>query len=77
MNDLTGGDPTMLRELVEMFYKQTSQAVEADRGRRPRRNATQVRRVAHSCKGASATLGMTQLSKPMLRAGKNGASKAS
>jgi CheY-like chemotaxis protein len=44
-----------------MFYKQTDAAVEANRGRHARGKADEVRHVAHSCKGASATLGMTRL----------------
>jgi signal transduction histidine kinase/two-component SAPR family response regulator/HPt (histidine-containing phosphotransfer) domain-containing protein len=66
MNDLTGGDPAMLKELVEMFYKQTSQQMVQIEAAVREGNATQVRHVAHSCKGASATLGMTQLAKTML-----------
>ena len=72
MNDLTGGDPTMLNELVEMFYKQTSQQLKQIEDAVRAGDATQVRHVAHSCKGASATLGMTQLSKLMLALEKMG-----
>jgi len=72
MNDLTGGDPAMLNELVEMFYKQTSQQMKQIEDAVRAGDATQVRHVAHSCKGASATLGMTQLSKLMLALEKMG-----
>jgi signal transduction histidine kinase/HPt (histidine-containing phosphotransfer) domain-containing protein len=72
MNDLTGGDPAMLSELVEMFYKQTTQQMAQIEAAVREGNATQVRHVAHSCKGASATLGMTQLSKLMLALEKMG-----
>jgi CheY-like chemotaxis protein len=58
---LTDGNADGLRELVEMFLKQTHKqfgqiqaAILADK-------ADDVRRVAHSCAGASATLGMTHL----------------
>jgi two-component system, sensor histidine kinase and response regulator len=66
LNDLTDGDVNSLRELVEMYYTQTAkqleQMIEAARS-----NDTDiVRRVAHSCAGASATLGMTRIV-PMLR----------
>jgi len=73
MNDLTGGDPAMLNELVEMFYKQTTQQMAQIEAAVREGNATQVRHVAHSCKGASATLGMTHLSKMMLALEKMGA----
>jgi len=67
MRDLTDGNADGLRELVEMFMKQThkqfDQIAEAIRNG----NADNVRRVAHSCAGASATLGMTHLV-PKLRA---------
>jgi len=66
LNDLTDGNADSLRELVELFLKQTTQqlgqletAVRANR-------ADDVRRVAHSCAGASATLGMVRLV-PLLR----------
>ncbi|HEX3889407.1 MAG TPA: response regulator [Verrucomicrobiae bacterium] len=72
MNDLTGGDPAMLGELADMFYKQTSQQLKQITDAVLAGDATQVRHIAHSCKGASATLGMTQLSKLMLALEKMG-----
>jgi signal transduction histidine kinase/two-component SAPR family response regulator/HPt (histidine-containing phosphotransfer) domain-containing protein len=66
MNDLTGGDPASLRELVEMFDKQTTQQLVQLEAAIAASDASQVRHVAHSCKGASATLGMTHLAKLML-----------
>ena len=66
LNDLTDGNADSLRELVDLFIKQTSQQLEqleaAVRANKPE----DVRRVAHSCAGASATLGMTRLV-PLLR----------
>jgi len=66
MNDLTDGNFDGLRELVGIYFKQTqtqfAQMQEAIRDGKP----DQVRRVAHSCAGASATLGMTFLV-PLLR----------
>ena len=61
MNDLTDGNNDSLRELVEMYFNQTNgQMVQMHAAIRAG-NAEDVRRVAHSCAGASATLGMTQL----------------
>jgi histidine phosphotransfer protein HptB len=64
--DLGGGNAESLCELVELYFKQTLEqlaqletAVQADK-------AEEVRQVAHSCAGASATLGMTRLV-PLLR----------
>ena len=64
--DLGGGNAESLCELVELYFKQTlgqlaqlETAVQANK-------AEEVRQVAHSCAGASATLGMTRLV-PLLR----------
>ncbi len=64
--DLGGGSAESLRELVELYFKQTTgqlaqleTAVQANK-------AEEVRQVAHSCAGASATLGMRRLV-PLLR----------
>jgi HPt (histidine-containing phosphotransfer) domain-containing protein len=67
MNDLTDGNQDSLRELVEMYFNQTQKQFGQLRDAIQTNNADQVRRVAHSCAGASATLGMTQLV-PILRA---------
>jgi signal transduction histidine kinase/ActR/RegA family two-component response regulator/HPt (histidine-containing phosphotransfer) domain-containing protein len=72
MNDLTGGDTTSLRELVDMYYKQTTTQMAQIEAAVREGNATQVRHVAHSCKGSSATLGMTHLAKLMLALEKMG-----
>jgi HPt (histidine-containing phosphotransfer) domain-containing protein len=60
------GDPGGLRELVELYLKQTIQQMAQLEEAVRARNAGDVRRVAHSCAGASATLGMTRLV-PLLR----------
>jgi CheY-like chemotaxis protein len=61
MTDLTDGNADSLRELVEMFLQQThKQFAQIEAAIREGR-AEDVRRVAHSCAGASATLGMTHL----------------
>ena len=61
LNEMAGGDKDMLRELVDLFYKQTTkqlgQLEEAVRANK----AEEVRHLAHSCKGASATMGMAPL----------------
>jgi HPt (histidine-containing phosphotransfer) domain-containing protein len=55
-----------MRELVELYLKQTTQQITQLEAAVRANNADEVRRVAHSCAGASATLGMTRLV-PMLR----------
>lgn len=61
MRDLTDGNSDSLRELVEMYLKQTHKQFEQMQAAIRENNADTVRRVAHSCAGASATLGMTHL----------------
>jgi hypothetical protein len=59
MTDLTDGNQDQLRELVEMYLKQTSKQFAQMETAIRDGNAEVVRQVAHSCAGASATLGMT------------------
>jgi CheY-like chemotaxis protein len=66
LNDLTDGSAESLRELVELFFKQTAQQLAQLEAAARANKADDVRRVAHSCAGASATLGMTRLV-PMFR----------
>jgi HPt (histidine-containing phosphotransfer) domain-containing protein len=66
LNDLTDGDADSLRELVDLFFKQTSQQLEQLEAAVRANKAEDVRRLAHSCAGASATLGMTRFV-PLLR----------
>ncbi len=61
MKDLTDGNVDNLRELVEMYFNQTQKQFIQLREAIRDGKADAVRRVAHSCAGASATLGMTQL----------------
>jgi HPt (histidine-containing phosphotransfer) domain-containing protein len=61
MKDLTDGNADGLRELVEMFLKQTHRQFDQIGAAIRAGKADDVRRVAHSCAGASATLGMTHL----------------
>ncbi len=74
MNDLTDGNADSLRELVEIFFKQTQGQFTQLRTAISDGNADQVRRVAHSCAGASATLGMNRLAPLMRQLEKLGAS---
>ncbi len=66
LNGLVDGDVNGLRELIELYLKQTTQQLAQLDAAARAKNADEVRRVAHSCAGASATLGMTRLV-PMLR----------
>jgi signal transduction histidine kinase/DNA-binding LytR/AlgR family response regulator len=61
MLDLTDGNNDSLRELVEMYLKQTTKQFAQINEAIVAGNADSLRRVAHSCAGASATLGMTHL----------------
>jgi signal transduction histidine kinase/HPt (histidine-containing phosphotransfer) domain-containing protein len=61
MNDLTDGNNDNLRELVEMYFVQTQKQFVQMREAIRDGQADQMRRVAHSCAGASATMGMTHL----------------
>jgi signal transduction histidine kinase/HPt (histidine-containing phosphotransfer) domain-containing protein len=61
MLDLTDGNNDSLRELVEMYLKQTHKQFDQMQAAIRDNNADTLRRVAHSGAGASATLGMTQL----------------
>jgi signal transduction histidine kinase/DNA-binding LytR/AlgR family response regulator/HPt (histidine-containing phosphotransfer) domain-containing protein len=61
MNDLTDGNDDSLRELVDMYLKQTHKQFGQMQTAIRENNSDSLRRVAHSCAGASATLGMTRL----------------
>mgnify|MGYP001545751024 CR=1 FL=1 len=74
VNDLTDGNLESLRELVDMYFKQTQKQFVQLREAIRDGNADQVRRVAHSCAGASATLGMTHLVPKLRELEKLGAS---
>jgi signal transduction histidine kinase/HPt (histidine-containing phosphotransfer) domain-containing protein len=74
MKDLTDGNADGLRELVEMFLKQTSKQFDQIGAAIRDGKADDVRRVAHSCAGASATLGMTHLVPKLRELEKLGAS---
>jgi signal transduction histidine kinase/HPt (histidine-containing phosphotransfer) domain-containing protein len=65
LNDLTDNNADSLRELVEMYFKQTNGQFEQIAAALRAGNGGEVRRVAHSCAGASATLGMMRLGQLM------------
>ena len=64
--DLGGGDSESLRELVDLYVKQTTGQLAQLQAAVQANKAEEVRQVAHSCAGASATLGMKRLV-PLLR----------
>jgi CheY-like chemotaxis protein/HPt (histidine-containing phosphotransfer) domain-containing protein len=76
MKDLTDGNADGLCELVEMFLKQTHKQFEQMEAAISSGKADDVRRVAHSCAGASATLGMTHMVPKLRELEKLGASGA-
>jgi CheY-like chemotaxis protein/HPt (histidine-containing phosphotransfer) domain-containing protein len=64
--DFTNGDPESLRELATLYIEQTATQVEQIAAAVQAGAPGEVRRVAHSCAGASATCGMRRLV-PLLR----------
>jgi CheY-like chemotaxis protein len=66
LNDMTDGNAENFRELVELYFKQTAQQLDQIGAAVGANDADKVRHVAHSCAGASATLGMVRIV-PLLR----------
>jgi CheY-like chemotaxis protein len=66
LNDFTNGDFNDLRDLVTLYIKQTTGQVEQLTNAVKAGSTVEVRRLAHSCAGASATCGMTKIV-PFLR----------
>ena len=66
LNDFTEGDPGQLRELATLYVQQTEEQIEQLIAAVQANAPQQVRRLAHSCAGASATCGMKGLV-PLLR----------
>jgi HPt (histidine-containing phosphotransfer) domain-containing protein len=64
--DFTNGNPDDLRELINLYLKQTGEQVAQLAAAVAADSAAEVRRLAHSCAGASATCGMGGIV-PMLR----------
>ncbi len=76
LNDLTDGNADSLHELVDLFLNQTTRQLEQLEAAVRANKADDVRRVAHSCAGASATLGMTRFVPLLRELEKQGASGA-
>jgi signal transduction histidine kinase/HPt (histidine-containing phosphotransfer) domain-containing protein/BarA-like signal transduction histidine kinase len=74
LEDLTEGNPESMRELIDMFYKQTAQQLNQIEDAVRANMSADVGHVAHSCKGACATLGMTRLAAVLLKLEKLGKS---
>ncbi len=64
--DFTNGNPDDLRDLISLYLKQTGEQVEQLAAAVQAGSAPEVRRLAHSCAGASATCGMSRIV-PLLR----------
>jgi CheY-like chemotaxis protein/HPt (histidine-containing phosphotransfer) domain-containing protein len=64
--DFANGNPENLRELAELYIQQTSGQIEQLVAGVKARAGEDVRRLAHSCAGASSTCGMTTIG-PVLR----------
>ena len=61
LTELADGDKDTLRELVELFTKQTTRQLSELAAAVGANKTEEVRHLAHSCKGASATMGMGPL----------------
>ena len=57
--DFANGDPANLRELVDLYLQQTAKQLAQLNAALAARNKDEVKRLAHSCSGASSTCGMT------------------
>ncbi len=66
LNDFTDGDAESLRELITLYLSQTTEQLEELKAAVGKASAPDIRRIAHSCAGASATCGMRRLV-PILR----------
>jgi CheY-like chemotaxis protein/HPt (histidine-containing phosphotransfer) domain-containing protein len=66
LNDFTNGSLEELRDLVGLYLKQTTGQIEQLAAAVKAGSAPEVRRIAHSCAGASATCGMVRIV-PILR----------
>ncbi len=64
--DFANGDMENLRELVELYLQQTAKQIVQLTSAIEARSADEVKRLAHSCAGASSTCGMTGIA-PLLR----------
>jgi signal transduction histidine kinase/HPt (histidine-containing phosphotransfer) domain-containing protein len=74
LSDLTEGSPESMRELIDMFYTQTERQFKQIEDAVRENKSADVGHIAHSCKGASATLGMARLAAVLLKLEKMGKS---
>src|SRR5207248_2676000 len=65
LNEFTDGSAENLRELVTLYLTQTTEQFDKLRAAVSAADAAEVRRLAHSCAGASATCGMRHLVHPL------------
>jgi HPt (histidine-containing phosphotransfer) domain-containing protein len=63
MLDLTGGETSLLRELVDLYLVQTGQQLDQIAAAIHAHQPEVVRREAHSSGGASATMGINRLAR--------------
>ena len=63
--DFANGDPANLRELVELYLQQTAKQLLELNSALAAGNADVVKRLAHSCSGASSTCGMVGMVPPL------------
>jgi len=61
LTELADGDKDTLRELIELFTKQTTRQLSQMEVAVRASKSEELRHLAHSCKGASATMGMAPL----------------
>ena len=66
LQDFTEGNADSFRELATLYLTQTAEQLEQLEAAVQAGNAPEVRRIAHSCAGASATCGMRRIV-PLLR----------
>ncbi|MBP9901356.1 MAG: response regulator [Verrucomicrobia subdivision 3 bacterium] len=65
LQEFTEGNPENLTELVTLYVQQTTQQLEQLEIAVKANNAPDIRRLAHSCAGASATCGMRRIVIPL------------
>jgi len=65
LHEFTEGNPENLTELVTLYLQQTTQQLKQLDDAVKANNAPEVRRLAHSCAGASATCGMRRIVVPL------------
>ena len=61
LNEFASGDPGNLRELVDLYYQQTDSQMEKLEEAIRNAQAPEIKRIAHSCAGSSATCGMLRI----------------